>query len=417
MKLLVLAQGYPYLGHPTSGPFNERSVAVLHEMCAKVEVLVPRPYAPPLLAALVPRWRVYASIPRYETRLNVPVHRPAYPQFPRVGGSFWTDQAAFWWCRRLATQMHRRVQFDALLAFDVLGVGGVAWRLGRLLRLPAAGWVTGHTQPPSFGTSVARALRNLDIVFYQSRDLLDESAHLLGMEASVLSSGRHIVLPRGIPTPPPLPREAIRQRLRQEWGIADTQTLVMSIGRIDRDKGVFELMQALALATARNPDIRCLLVGANPAFDATVALQKTLDDMPGMRRHVRILPACPADHVWEYLCAADIFAFASRHEGMPNSLLEAMAMGVASVACAIPPVTEIDAGSGALVLVPPRDPAPFAEALLGLAAAPAERERLGALGRSQVLDRFMVRKNTAVALAHLANLVSMKSMGERAVRG
>jgi glycosyltransferase involved in cell wall biosynthesis len=277
--------------------------------------------------------------------------------------------------------------------------------------------VTGHTQPPSFEKSVARALKNLDIVFYQSQDLLDESAHLPGMDAGALASGRHIVLPRGVLSPPALPREAIRQRLRQEWGIDETQTLVMSIGRIDRDKGVFELAQALAMAITRNPHIRGVLVGANPALDASEALQKTLAEMPGVRRRVRILPACPADHVWEYLCAADVFAFASRHEGMPNSLLEAMAMGVASVACAIPPVTEIDAGTGALVLVPPREPAPLAEALLRLAAAPAERAHFGALGRSQVLERFMVRKNTAVALAHLANLVSMKSMGERAVRG
>jgi len=46
MKVLVLAQNYPYPGHPLAAPFNERSVKVLQDLCDGVEVLVPRPYAP-----------------------------------------------------------------------------------------------------------------------------------------------------------------------------------------------------------------------------------------------------------------------------------------------------------------------------------------------------------------------------------
>jgi glycosyltransferase involved in cell wall biosynthesis len=38
-----------------------------------------------------------------------------------------------------------------------------------------------------------------------------------------------------------------------------------------------------------------------------------------------------------------MFAFTSHHEGMPNSLLEAMAMGVPAIAFAIPPVVELEA--------------------------------------------------------------------------
>jgi teichuronic acid biosynthesis glycosyltransferase TuaC len=410
VKVLVLAQNYPYPGHPLAAPFNERSVNALRNLCDGVEVLVPRPYAPPVLSALLPRWQVYAQIPAYEMRQGIPVYRPAYPQVPRLGGAFWVDQAAFWWCRRTAMHLHRRMRFDALLAFDTNGVGGLAWRLGRTLGLPTGGWATANVPAsPSYEKSVARALQHLDVVFYQSQNLLDKAARLLGVDQSTLPAARHFVLPRGIPAPPCLPTAHIRQQIRQAWGIPERQVLVLSIGRIYRSKGVFELIDAIALAVAKNPNISCVLVGAMPALDETDKVYKTLEEMPELRRHITLIPACPPEKVWEYLCAADLFAFTSHEEGMPNSLLEALAMGVSSVAFAIPPVVEIAAGGEGVLLVPPQDVAGLAEALVHLAAAPDERARRGAFGKNQVLERFMVHKNTAIALDRLTEVVHMKN--------
>jgi glycosyltransferase involved in cell wall biosynthesis len=264
---------------------------------------------------------------------------------------------------------------------------------------------------------MAQALANLDVVFYQSRDLLDKAALLLGREATGLAPDRHFVLARGIPAPPSLPREDIRRRLRQEWGIPETHTLVVSIGRIDRAKGVFELVGAIAGAAAKNPRLSGVLVGANPAFDDTQALERAVAETPGTGRHITILPACPPERVWEYLCAADIFAFTSHHEGMPNSLLEAMAMGIPSVAYAIPPIVEIEAGTGGLLLVPPRDTGALTAALLRLINSPSERAGLGALGKRQVMERFMVRTNSAIALERLASVVAGRNGTGRTTRG
>jgi hypothetical protein len=51
----------------------------------------------------------------------------------------------------------------------------------------------------------------------------------------------------------------------------------------------------------------------------------------------------------------------------------------------------------------------LAEALVRLAAAPDERARRGAVGKNQVLERFMIHKNMAIALDRLADLVHMKN--------
>ena len=95
-----------------------------------------------------------------------------------------------------------------------------------------------------------------------------------------------------------------------------------------------------------------------------------------------LLPACPPDRVWEYLCGADLFVLPTYREGMPNSLLEAMAMGVPSVASSIPPILDIDHTGAGLVTVPPRDAARLLSELVRLADSPFERLRVGQNGKA-----------------------------------
>jgi glycosyltransferase involved in cell wall biosynthesis len=116
-----------------------------------------------------------------------------------------------------------------------------------------------------------------------------------------------------------------------------------------------------------------------------------------------LLPACPPDRVWEYLCGADLFVLPTYHpEGMPNSLLEAMAMGIPSIASSIPPILEIDHTGAGLVTVPPRDPARLLRELLRLGDSPSERLRVGQNGRACISGRFDVNQNMARALQILA---------------
>ncbi len=193
--------------------------------------------------------------------------------------------------------------------------------------------------------------------------------------------------------------------MRTSWQVGPDQPLVLFIGRIVRGKGLFDLLEAMRSATLRNPALRCVLVGSVPGFDDTSALREKLQQDTSLEERVRILPSCDPAGIWELLCAADIFVFPSYAEGMPNSLLEAMAMGIASVAYAIPPVVELEGGSGGLVLVPTGDAARLSEAILRLAERPDERVRRGTEGRARVRSHFMVQQNLPEALRRLERLV------------
>src|SRR5262249_17440597 len=157
-----------------------------------------------------------------------------------------------------------------------------------------------------------------DLIFYQNRELLNQAARLLGVPVNQMCHQRHIVLARGISEPPPLDRIRTRQLRRAELNMGEEQVLVLYVGRIMRDKGIPELLEAFSFAAARDPRLFCILLGSSPAHDDTDLFEERLHKNLELERKVRLLPACSPEKVWEYLCAADIFAFPSHHEGMPN---------------------------------------------------------------------------------------------------
>ena len=417
MNILVIAADYPKPLRETAGIFNERSVIALRRYCDHVEVLVPRPYAPAGICSWVPRWSIYARTPSRQMSAGITVHRPGIPIVPRLGSAFWLDRGAFLWCRRKVAALHRKIRFDAILSFDLAGAGGIAWRMGRHLGVPASGWATGGDVRQSAGSmsyaALRRTLESLNVVFYQSQELRGIAARILEVPAAELSASRHIVLPRGIPAPPSLCRSEARASVRRQWGVREDQIVVLSIGRVSREKGIPDLIEAVSLAIDRNPKIVCIVVGASPAFDESEAIRRHLSTTPRLQGHVKIFPACDPAEVWKHFCGGDIFAFTSRHEGMPNSLLEAMAMGLPAIAFAIPPVAEIRGATDALVAVDPFDSVQFSDAVLRLAGCEQERRRIGRIGHDRVMDRFMIDSSMKSAVRRLEQEVG--SAGQPAV--
>jgi glycosyltransferase involved in cell wall biosynthesis len=286
----------------------------------------------------------------------------------------------------------------------LIGAGGLAWRLGRRLDIPAAGWATGSdVRVPArsaHGQAVRIALQRLDLVCYQSAELFERAADLCALPKEVFSKHRHVVLPRGVDHPPP-PSASARRLLRADLNVDADELMVLFVGRIVRAKGVFELIEAVERVRRAQPKVFCVLVGAHDGFDDSGELRAHLQRVPGLPPHVRLLPACPPESVWQYLNAGDIFAFPSHSEGMPNSLLEAMAAGLPAIACAIPPVLEIDNRQDALMTVPLHDVDALAQALDHLARSSELRRELGTRGKERVLNHYHIRASMAEAARRL----------------
>jgi glycosyltransferase involved in cell wall biosynthesis len=180
--------------------------------------------------------------------------------------------------------------------------------------------------------------------------------------------------------------------LRAELGVPPEAPLAGEIARLCEVKGQRELIQA----AARVPDLHVVLAGED--LEAGGAYRESLvaeAERAGVADRVSFAGFRPAESV---LGALDVFVLPSWIEGMPITVLEAMAHRKPVVATPVGGTPELVVDGETGLLVPPRDPEALAEALRSLVADPERARRLGEAGYARVAERFTVERMTTRVL-------------------
>jgi glycosyltransferase involved in cell wall biosynthesis len=183
------------------------------------------------------------------------------------------------------------------------------------------------------------------------------------------------------------PSKIDRQKKRMELRLAGTDVLVGAIGRLDRQKGFSTLIEAMA--GLKDTALRCAILGGGPEHDRLAALIRKHE----LERTVWLLGE--KDEIPAWLAAFDLYCLPSLWEGLPNALLEAMALGLPAVASNVDGVPEAVTDGKDGLLVPPAQPAALARALRTLADDAARRAALGAAAKATVSERFTLRRMIA----------------------
>ncbi len=169
------------------------------------------------------------------------------------------------------------------------------------------------------------------------------------------------------------------------------------IARLLRDKGLFEYVEAARRVRARHPDVRVQLLGPldpNPAAVSQAELDEWVSG--GVIEYLG-----ETRDVTPYLADATVYVLPSYREGLPRTVLEAMATGRAIITTDAPgcrePVTEGRNG----FLVPVRDPGALAEAMLRFVENPAWAPAMGAESRRIAEECYDVHKVNAMLLTSM----------------
>jgi glycosyltransferase involved in cell wall biosynthesis len=181
--------------------------------------------------------------------------------------------------------------------------------------------------------------------------------------------------------------------VREELGIPEDVAVVGTVGSLTPKKDHETLIRAAAELRRRVPGVRVILVGQGPLESRIRELIRDLD----LERTV-ILAGYREDAA-RVAGALDVFVLSSRYEGLPISLLEAMASGRPVVATAVGGIPEVIGEGRGGVLVPPGDSQTLAAAIAGLLADARESHRLGEEGRRRAGDfdiRAAVRRQEDV---------------------
>jgi len=306
---------------------------------------------------------------------DVRVKGAIYPMTPVV---FISSFLALW-------RLTGRIKFDIMHGHWVIPNGPVAAIVARLRRLPLVISLHGSDvfmaeQSGLLAGVARRCFRRASAITMPSEDLRQRVISL-GAPAS-----RCHLVPYGVDPNQFTRIEGAAPLLRKQLGLPREAPVVFSVGRMVYKKGFEYLIRAAPAILREHPDARIVLAGGGDLEERLISLVKQL----GVEDSVIMPGFVSRDKLPLYFSGCDLFVLPSvvdqqgNVDGLPNTLLEAMASARAVVATDVAgiPLAVKDGENG--LLVPEKQPGELAAAINLLLRAPELRVQYGEAGRRRV---------------------------------
>jgi glycosyltransferase involved in cell wall biosynthesis len=349
----------------------------------------------PLIAEMARRGiKVYALAPDYDAKTRAAVEAlgaiPVDYSMSRAGMNPVRDLADL---VRLSLQL-RRLELDCVFCYFIKPViyGTLAATFAgvrrRFATIEGAGYVFTDSARPTFKRKLLRAFV---VRLYRAALSQTERVFMLNRDDRQLFVDERMVAPHKVQS-----LSGIGLELDHYTAASPVTEPVrfLLIGRLLREKGVYDFIEAARIVKRTHPQARfCLLgsgdanPGAIPEREAEGWVAEGLIEWPGQVPDVR-----------EWIARSSVFVLPSYREGLPRSTQEAMAMGRPVITTDVPGCREtVEHGVNGL-MVPVRDPASLAAAMVTFIEQPALIARMGEQGRRMAEERFDVRKINALIL-------------------
>ena len=345
--VLALSCLFPNQAQPNFGIFVLNRLKAVRRLC-DVAVIAPIPVYPvPGLGrgAWAPRERV----PPEDTLDGMPVRHPSFVIVPRFFK--WFDALSYWWVARKAA---KRLQGAGPFPFDIIDVH---WTYPDI--------VAGHYLAKKHGKKLVVTIRGHEALYPGEhtirRWLLDRRLRAADAIVTLSDELRDLVIALGIPAERVrtilngVDREAFHPRdqaqARARLSIAPGQKVIVSVGALNEGKGHQELVRRMP-GLSKSHDVALYIIGgAGPGGDLRTSLQEMARDL-GLT-NVHLVGRVPHAQLADWYSAADLFCLATKGEGCPNVVLEALSCGTPVVATDVGAIRELVIEGQSGFVVPP----------------------------------------------------------------
>lgn len=232
-----------------------------------------------------------------------------------------------------------------------------------------------------FGPKLLRAYRWLRsrnqvlvAVSHENRRHLCASFNISQNDIHVIPNGANVAAADSTPS------DETRRALRRELGLSENTRLLLSVGRLNPQKGYLDLARVAPEILREFPDLKFAWVGEGPQRQQ---LEGAIREA-GITEKVRLLGY--RNDVPRLLRAADLFLFPSHYEGQSFALLEAMSAGLPIVSSDTSGIPEVIESGVHGVLYPARDRAALAGALRWALLNPESMRRMGQRAMDRARD-------------------------------
>lgn len=173
------------------------------------------------------------------------------------------------------------------------------------------------------------------------------------------------------------------------------EMLILAVGQLKMRKGFLDLIEACKLLRDQKIDFQCEIIGNGPMFSTLneKILEYSLED------NVFLCGALPNELVMEKYKRASLFVLPCKVtedgdvDGIPNVLLESMAMNVPVISSRVSAIPELITDQENGILVKPDNPDELFRAIISLINSPEKRINLGREGRKTVIADFNIDRN------------------------
>ena len=176
------------------------------------------------------------------------------------------------------------------------------------------------------------------------------------------------------------------QNPKMPFKIEDKDRILMTVGRLHKQKGHCYLIQAVSKVRKEFPNVKLLVAGEGEEENNLKKLVKSLDLTN------EVIFAGLSSDIEGILSMAELFILPSLWEGLPNVLLEAMAAGKPVVATKVGGISEIVVPGETGMLIPPRDTDALAIAIIDLLQNRLKAKDMGEAARIRAGKRFSIYK-------------------------
>jgi glycosyltransferase involved in cell wall biosynthesis len=199
-------------------------------------------------------------------------------------------------------------------------------------------------------------------------------------------------------------------QLRGELGIRPADFIVGFIGRLVREKGLLDLLEACDTVTDTIPELRLLIVGGTPSSERDQKMARKIRPYLDGRFGQRVVLTGFRHDIPDLISIMDVVVLPSHREGFGMVLAEAAGMGKPVITTDTRGGREAVLSERSGLIIPIRDSTALCLAIRRLASNPLLRAQMGEEGRRMALERFDARVLFEKIKAEYARLLQEKGL-------
>lgn len=345
-RLLFISSLYPNPLSPTMASYNRQQITALREYC-EVEVISPIPWISLLKHNL-------KQPSREESGMTI--HYPIYYYSPCIFRERYGD-FFYYSIKHVSTRLLNKKKFDIIFSSWLYPDSWAAAKLAKLYNLPLFVKVHGtDVNRLTVGSAITR--KSLHVANQAEKVICVSKALKDRLIALGVSEFKLEVLYNGVDRTIfyPMDREYARQQLKLDTN----EFVVLYVGNLKKEKGLYELIASFRAASAAISEKSRLIIIGSGAYRRTA---NQLVSSLHLSKKVHFLGDQPLETVAQWMNAASLLCLPSYMEGVPNVVLEAFSCGTKVIATSVGGIPELDARQGNIRLIDPRSVSQLTQAL------------------------------------------------------